>query len=91
MPLSIVFMMIKIYPTVGIIVIANYEMIYTASLGYSDVCLVNADILRGPAMIAILQKHLLLQIKYYRIVLLGSDKRHSQRPHKFELCPRGLE
>ena len=51
---------------------------------------VNADILRGPAMIAILQKHLLLQIKYYRIVLLGSDKRHSQRPHKFELCPRGL-
>jgi len=29
-PLSIVFMMIKVYPTVGIIVIANYEMIYTA-------------------------------------------------------------
>ena len=27
---SIVFMMIKIYPTVGIVVIANYEMIYTA-------------------------------------------------------------
>ena len=31
LPPSIVFMMIKIYPTtVGIVVIANYEMIYTA-------------------------------------------------------------
>ena len=36
-PSSIVFMMIKIYSRVGSIVIANYEMIYTAWLGYSDV------------------------------------------------------
>ena len=35
-PPSIIFMVIKIYPKVGIIVIGNYELIYIAWLRFSD-------------------------------------------------------
>ena len=57
-PPPIVLMMIKIYPTVGIIVIG-----FTL-LDWVTVMSVGNGILWDPVMISILQKNLLLQIEY---------------------------